>query len=81
MAIVYKASKRTLQRLSNTNSYPKYFLPLSITLISTILPQNPLFICELAVSPNSDPSFYCRIIKKGALYKNSIKLKDTKIDY
>ncbi|CAG8415442.1 unnamed protein product [Penicillium salamii] len=34
--------------------------------MSTTLPWNPFIICEIEVSPNSSPSFYCGMTKKDA---------------
>ncbi|KAJ5202994.1 hypothetical protein N7449_005073 [Penicillium cf. viridicatum] len=79
--MVYKAGEGTLRRLSNTNSYPKHFLPLYTTLMSAMLLWNPFLICEIEVSPNGGPGFCCGMTKKGAPCKNSIKLEDTKTGY
>ena len=79
--MAYKAGEGTLQRLSNTNSHPKHFLPLYTTSMSAMLPWNPFLVCEIEVSPNGGPGFCCGMTKKGAPCKNSIKLEDTKIGH
>ncbi|CAI7673254.1 unnamed protein product [Penicillium viridicatum] len=81
MAMAYKAGEGTLQRLSNTNSHQKHFVPLSTISMSTMLPWNPFVVCEIEVSPNGGPGFCCGTTKKGDPCKNSIKLEDTKIGH
>ncbi|CAG8155311.1 unnamed protein product [Penicillium salamii] len=79
--MAYKAGEGTPQRLPNTNSHSKQFLPLTTTSMSTMLPWNPFLVCEIEVSPNGGPGSCCGMTKKGAPCKNSIKFQDTKIGH
>jgi hypothetical protein len=69
-----------LQRLPNTNSHLKRFLPLSAAMTTT-LPWDTFLVCEIEASPNGGPSFCSGMTKKVAPCKNSIKLEATKIGH
>jgi hypothetical protein len=62
--MAYKAGEGTPQRLPNTNSHSKQFLPLTTTSMSTMLPWNPFLVCEIEVSPNGGPGSCCGMTKK-----------------
>ncbi|CAG8175212.1 unnamed protein product [Penicillium salamii] len=79
--MAYKAGQGTSQRLPNTNSHVNQFLSLTTTSMSTMIPWNPFFVCEMEVSPNGSPGFCCGMTKKGAPCKNPIKLENTKIGH
>jgi hypothetical protein len=76
--MAYKAGRGTPQKLPNTNSHSKQFLPLTTISMSTTLLWNPLIVCEIEVSPNGGSVFCCGMTEKGTRCKNRINAKDTK---